>query len=239
LPRVIKRPTQAPTRTEAAPRPQPPPARKQIIEREVVSATSEARRIVQEAQAEAVRIIDEANEQALETRQRGFEEGREEGLQQHTQKIAEALFKVQRMENELEPLYVRFVRECVEAVIHQELAINRDAIVGVVRKALQEARQQKEIIVRAHPEDVEALKRNERRLLEMLARATSVEIREDASLRRGGCIVVTELGTIDASLERQLDALQAAIEIELRESGKGLPDDSELDPEDDPGGGGY
>ncbi|MCB9648035.1 MAG: type III secretion system stator protein SctL [Deltaproteobacteria bacterium] len=242
MPKVIKRGIgPAPTSSRPMPGPPPvaaPPQKKRIIEREVVGATHEAAEIRRRAEEDAQRILDEAQEQAYETRQHGFEEGKQEALAQYTQQISQALLQVQRMADELEPLYVGLIRDCVEKVLNQELQVNPQAIVGVVRGALVDARQQREIIVRVNPADADALERNKNRLLEILARANTVEVRPDASVTRGGCVVVTELGSIDASLERQLEALAQAIEIEYREGSSGASyDESELDPEDDPGGG--
>jgi flagellar biosynthesis/type III secretory pathway protein FliH len=143
------------------------------------------------------------------------------------------------MEEEIEPSYVNLVRECVEKIIGQELKMNPEAIVGVVRNALIDARQQREIIVRVNPADVEALNKNKNKLLEILARANAVEVREDASITRGGCMVMTELGAIDAQLERQLEALATALSAELTEADYGGVEEGELDPEDDPGYGSY
>ncbi len=207
----------------------------------MVGATSEARRIVQEAEAEAQRIIEEAQEHATETHQRGYEEGRQEGLAQHTQELSQALLRVRNIEEGLEAEYIGLVRECVERILSQELKLHPDAIVGIVRGALQDARQQREIIVRVNPADMDALQKNQGRLLEVLARANAVELREDATVSRGGCVVFTELGTIDGTLERQLEAMSQAIQAELSEGAAAGPyqQDDELDPEDDPGYGGY
>ncbi len=223
----------------------PPPAapfgpdgrpRRRIIEREVVGATHEARRIIQEAEAEAQRILDEAREHAAQTHQRGFEQGREEGLAEHTQHITQALLRVRQIERQLEAEYIGLLRECVEKILDHELTLRPEAIVGVVRGALRDARQQREVIVRVHPDDAEQLRRQQARLLEVLARANAIDIRADQGVTRGGCVVATELGTIDASLERQLDALVAAVEAELAES-PGFDPHDDLDPEDDPGAG--
>ncbi|CAN0592074.1 unnamed protein product, partial [Laminaria digitata] len=154
----------------------------------------------------------EAQEQAYETRQHGFEEGKQEALAQYTAQITQALLQVQKMADEMEPQYIGLIQGLVEEVLNAELKVNPDAIVGVVRKALADARQQREIIVRVNPTDADALERSKNRMLEILARANSVEVRADASVTRGGCVVVTELGSIDASLERQLEALSQAIQ---------------------------
>ena len=237
MPKVIKRGTpiasssQSPTSVRPA-----PVARKRIIEREVVGATQEAEEIRRRAEDEARRIIEEAQEQASQTLQNGFEEGKQRAMAQFSHEITVALGRVQEMERQLEPLYVGLITECCEKIIGQELQQNPQAILGVVRNALAHARQQREILVRINPADADVLQKNRNRLLEILARAQSVEIREDASVTRGGCVVVTELGTIEASLERQLEALASALDDELREGQQGgFNQESELDPEDDPG----
>lgn len=246
MPKVIKRgPGASPERPATEPASSPPLApsarpKKRIIEREVVGATHEARRIVQEAEAEAQRILEAAKEAAAETHQRGFERGREEGMAEFSQATSAALLRVRKIEEGLEADYIGLLRTCVEKILGRELEQSPGAILGVVRNALLDARQQREITVRVHPEDAAVLEKSQPRLLEVLARANAVDVRRDPGVTRGGCIVATELGTIDASLERQLDALAAAVEAELGEVG-GPPelDESELDPEDDPGAGGY
>lgn len=201
-----------------------PPAQKpkqQIIQREHVEANIEARRIKQEADQEADRIRQEAEQQAEEMRQRGYDEGYQEGLAAYTQQTTRALLQLRSQEGAIENEFIKLVRVCVEKVLGQEIKLNPDAVSGIVRMALKDARQQREIIVRAHPEDIDGLNKNKRKLMEVLARANMIEIREDQTIERGGCIILTELGTIDASLNQQLDAMQAAIDEEIREGGAG------------------
>ena len=206
--------------SSALPTPGPKPGKKRIIERELVDASREAAEIRRFAEEEAQRIIEQARVQAEETRQLGFREGREEAMAELTKKLSQALLGVERLAQQMEPEYVGLVTFCVEKVIDMELKIHPEAIVGVVRAALADARRQREIMVRANPDDVSALESNKSRLLEVLARARTIEVRPDANVRRGGCMVVTELGTIDASLERQLEALAHAVQDELRENPK-------------------
>lgn len=232
LPKVIKRGSQAPEPSH----PQRMMKKRPVIGREVVGATKEAAEIRRQAEDEAQRILEEAQEGALETRQHGFEEGKQEGLAKYTQQIAQALLRVKKIEDALEPTYVGLVSECVEKIIGEAVKIDSTLIVGVVRRALLDARQQREIIVRVNPADVRALDTNRNKLLEILARANAVEIREDASITRGGCMIMTELGAIDAQLERQLEAMEAALQAELTEADLAAYE-SELDPEDDPGAG--
>jgi type III secretion protein L len=214
-----------------------------IIPREHVDANIEARRIKQEAYDEAERVRQEAEAAADITRQEGYDAGYQEGLAAYTQQTTKALLQLRQSEQAIEGEFIKLVRACVEKVLGQEIKLNPDAVTGIVRMTLADARQQREIIVRVHPEDVESLNKNKRKLLEILARANSIEIREDQTITRGGCIVLTELGMIDASLDRQLDAIKAAVEEEYRLGSSGDEEeaysDEQQDPEDDPNYGSY
>jgi type III secretion system HrpE/YscL family protein len=222
LPKVIKggigpspssRPAPQAPSTRAAPVPLRPEKRS-IIEREVHDAKAEAKQIIAEAEAQAAQILEDAQAQAQTTREEGYKAGYEDGAAQFTETVTRALQEVEAFKAEVEPQYIALVRTCVEKILGQELRLNPDAVVGLVRNALRDATQQREIMVRVHPEDGEHVRKHQRRLMDVLARATNIEVRDDPSVARGGCVVVTELGTIDATLDRQLAAIVAALEEE-------------------------
>jgi type III secretion system HrpE/YscL family protein len=204
--------------------------KKAIIQKEVVDATADGRRIIAAAEQQAAQMIDDAERQVQEIRDRAHDEGYQEGLGQHTEAIMRASIELKRLREAVEAEYVKLVRTCVEKLLGQEIKLHPDAVVGIVRNALRDAGQQREIIVRVHPSSAEEVRKNHRRLLDVLARANQVEVREDPSVSPGGCIVVTELGTIDASLERQLQAIEAALDLELQRGGG---DDGEEPGEDE------
>ncbi|MEE2902754.1 MAG: type III secretion system stator protein SctL [Myxococcota bacterium] len=239
MPKVIKR-KEADSASASSSRPTKPPrrsghsggrGRKPIIEKEIVGAEKEARRILAEARTQAQQIIDQAKHEGEEIRQRAHQEGYEEGLGQHTEQTTQALLQVEQMKASIEPEYIKLVTACVEKIIGKELRTEPRTIVSIVRAALKDATQQREINVRVNPDDVDTLRSNQRRLFDVLARAGNVEIREDDSVRRGGCIVVTELGTIDASLDRQLAALEVALQDELNSSEEDESETGEYDEE--------
>ena len=62
-----------------------------------------------------------------------------------------------------------------------------------------------------HPDDLKALERGRPRLLERALRAQALQFRADPSVGRGGCIVESELGTVDARLPVQLEAIERAL----------------------------
>ena len=229
MPKVIKRGSHggAPSSPPVSRHDQHDPrGRKPIAKKHVVEARAAARSMRAEAEGQAEQIIELAKRQAEELRQRGYDEGYQEGLGQYTEQTTRALLEVEKYKRAVEPEFIRLVCACVERIIGEELKLNPEAVIGVVRAALKDATQQREVNVRIHPDDTDALRKHQRRLVDALARASTIEIREDATVARGGCIIMTELGTIDASLERQMMALKTVLEDEMQH---GDPDASHDD----------
>jgi flagellar biosynthesis/type III secretory pathway protein FliH len=115
------------------------------------------------------------------------------------------------VESDLRALAVRIA----ERLLERELSLNADAVTDIVAAALRQAGAPRDVLVRVHPDDLKALERGRPRLVERCARAQVVQLRADPTVGRGGCIVETELGTVDARLPVQLDAIERA----LRQSG--------------------
>jgi flagellar assembly protein FliH len=102
-------------------------------------------------------------------------------------------------------------------------AASREFVAGVVENVLTLARGQGEAVVRLHPRDAVTLRGAMTEPLRIAGQA--VQLVEDETLAHGGCVVVSELGTLDGSLEVQLRRLRdllssapANIGVALQES---------------------
>lgn len=186
------------------------------VDARVYQAARQAEEILLCARAEAERIRGAAREERELLRAEAREDGRQEGLAQAAGMLARAATARDRtlaaMEQELIALAISVARK----VLGRELKQDRSAVVDLAVQALGQARHRKEISIRVHPADAAELRRQERRLLEGLARARWIEVREDESLPAGAVLVETEAGMIDARLEPQLEALSQALEEAAR-----------------------
>ena len=112
------------------------------------------------------------------------------------------------MLSEAEPQIIRMVMDIAEKVIGRQ--IEKGAIVDVVKNAISQAAGRK-IVVRVHPADVPMIREREKDLFASLDQNQSVSVKEDEEIPPGGCIVETEMGTVDARLETQLNAIKKAL----------------------------
>ncbi len=192
-----------------------------VIDREVLQAGDQASQIIREAREDAAQIRMEARAllaKVQEDRERAVEEGRERGYQEGLQAGLEMLVRVKELRHKLfldnEREMVKLVFEIAKKLIGREFSENDKAIMNVIRLALGDAVGDK-IVVRLNPQDYETVKKNERELMLSLEGVKTLGLREDESVQVGGCVVDTEIGTVDAQLDTQLNAIKKALGLTL------------------------
>ncbi len=174
-------------------------------------ATALLRQAKQDAEnikAKAREVLQDAERDYEDERQRGYEDGLEEGRGTWSQKLMEAATAKEKMLQDAEPQIIRMVMDIAEKVIGR--AVEKGAVVEVIKKTIEES-SGKKITVKIHPKDWETVKAREQELVSALDQRRSISVREDESVGPGGCIVETELGTVDARLELQLKAIRNAL----------------------------
>ncbi|MBI2981083.1 MAG: hypothetical protein HYY44_02075 [Deltaproteobacteria bacterium] len=186
-----------------------------IVPGELIVARDEARKIVQRAKEEAAlirtraeEVLIRAVEEKAQEKTRGHEEGRQEGLAELTGRIVEAEAEREKILSGQESEIIGMVMEIAGKIVAREL--EKGAVIDIVREALNKAIGDR-VVVKVHPND---RKRLEKELPPFVDPMKTLQLREDAGVTPGGCLVETELGTVDARLETQWAAIRKALGFE-------------------------
>ena len=91
------------------------------------------------------------------------------------------------------------------------LPISPELVEAVIREALQQVEQTAEITIQLHPEDLALLRKHESPILSGVPDAGPLRFITSASVTRGGCLVQTRFGLIDARRETKMDQLRQNI----------------------------
>jgi flagellar assembly protein FliH len=169
------------------------------------SAARQARALVAAAEAEAARIRSEAFAQ-------GYAAGRDEllaGMAPSVEAFGAAVAGVRALEadvaDRVEPQAVALAVSVAERVVAGVIAAEPERVVDVVRGALRTLVERERIVVLVHPEDVELVR-------EALP---ELEVHEERRVTRGGAVVRTALGEVDATIETKLERAREAMLTEL------------------------
>jgi flagellar biosynthesis/type III secretory pathway protein FliH len=185
--------------------------RRAIVDADVFDAKLEGDRLVAEAREAAERERAAARDEVERIARKAEAEGRERGLAAVTELLVGARAVAARAragaEAELRTLAVRIA----EKILGRELQLDASAVVDVAAAAMRHAGEPRELVVRCAAEDLEALERGKPRLVERCRSAQVARFVADERVPRGGCILETELGVVDARLSTQLEAIERAL----------------------------
>jgi flagellar biosynthesis/type III secretory pathway protein FliH len=174
--------------------------RARIIDGQVYDAGLEARRIIAEARAEAERI-----------RQRA----RDEGLAQAQAEVAPLMLRArreaQRLLDRAHHDIVALAVRIAERLVRRSLALDPEIVADIAEAAIAAAGPREELVVRLHPDDLAALEARDCNGSALLRARCHLRVQPDAGVGRGGCIVDSPAGSVDARLATQLAAIERAL----------------------------
>lgn len=178
-------------------------------------AKKEVEKLLNDARTEAEMIRNEAYEMA---RKKGYEAGYNEGLseierlkEEIRQKEDSLLKDYNAKVEELEPLMVEKVADLMEYVFRVQFSTSRAMIMHILAGALGKINNSKEFIIHVAHEDAAVVKANHDRILAMVPNAVSVEVMDDPTLVKNQCLVETDGGVYDCSLDIQMEKLIKSI----------------------------
>lgn len=177
------------------------------------TALVQAQALLDEARAQADAILAGAQEAFEAERRRGYEDGKQEALLDQAEKMIETVGRTvdyfAGVENEMVDLVMSAVRKVVDGFD------DRDKVMIVVRNVLAVVRNQKHMTLRLNPDDVEVVRARINDILADYPGVGYLDLMADARLARGACILESEIGMVEASLEGQIAALQGAFQRTL------------------------
>ena len=214
------------------PLPQSPPIDVDAIAkqaRELIDcAEQHAKALLQDAFERASQLLAEAGERGdalvetvqAEARIAGHAEGtaaadREMSDMMATMRNLVDMARVERhkLMESAEPELVRLAVGIAERVLHQQIALDRGVVVEMARVAIGRLVEKESVTVRVNPGDLERMREHRDELLSN-GEIKNFRVIEDQRVDRGGVVVETDGGTIDARISTQVNEAKRVLHIE-------------------------
>lgn len=189
-------------------------------------AETEANAIVEKAKAEAAQIVAEAQAQhdkiVSEARNEGFEQGSKEGFEkgsaevdrliERMHKILEAVMQrreeiLQDTESQIVELVILMARKVIKILSENQ----KNVIMANTVAALRKVKTRGNVTLRVNIEDVKLTTAHADEFIQHVENVQGITVQEDSSVEKGGCIVETDFGAIDARISSQLTELENKI----------------------------
>ena len=189
-------------------------------------AEKEAQDIVNKAQAEAQEIIAKAHSEENEIRdsayRKGYDEGQKSGyndgqselnrLIERVHKIVESVMNrreeiLRDTEQQIVDLVILMTRKIVKIISENQKGV----VLSNVLSALKKVKTRCSVIIRVNIEDSKLTSEHTGEFIKRLEAVQGITVIEDSSVDKGGCVVETDFGAIDARIASQLGELENKI----------------------------
>ena len=179
-----------------------------VLSREECALLLDAGQVLQQAREEAARIAAEAQEAYERERQRGYEDGLAEARLEQSERMIDLVSRSVDYFGRIEGRMVDLVLQAVRSLLDE--FDERERVVQVVRKALSAARNQKQLVLRIHPEKAEIVREAMHEILEAYPGVGYLDVMPDSRIAIDACVLESDIGVIEASISGQLEALRKA-----------------------------
>jgi flagellar assembly protein FliH len=151
---------------------------------------------------------EQGNTSAWEVQQKFIEEAKEV--------LEEAFRTKEKVIESAEPFLVKLSFEIAKKIVCEEISLKPDQILSIVRTAIAKVQEGEKVTICVHPEQFSFVQDKRSYLQTLLPSQTELIILPDYKIQNGGCIVRTSFGTIDATIDTQLETIRRV----LLEAGK-------------------
>lgn len=198
--------------------------KKSDLQKMKVQAEDEARDIIAAARKKATELEEEISLKTDDIEKdaytRGYKEGHELGFQDGKDEIGrlierlhviltKAIEKRNEIIEESESQLINLVLLISKKVIKVISENQKNVVVNNVIQALRKLKGRGEVTIRVNMADLELATEHRRFFTEKVENVKNITILEDSSVEKGGCIIETDFGQIDARISAQLNEVEA------------------------------
>ncbi|PTY00938.1 HrpE/YscL family type III secretion apparatus protein [Verrucomicrobia bacterium LW23] len=173
-----------------------------------------AETLLAEAHAESEKLRADAKVVYETEKKRGYEAGLDEGREQiATQLMENAMSSVNSMaamEERIVDVVIRSLRKILGEMD------DREVVTKVVQRALEMVRNQKQVLLRVSPGDFDAIQSRLDDFMRQFPAIDVIDVKQDSRLKAGGCILETDMGMVEASVDVQIEAIKTALINSIR-----------------------
>ncbi|MFN4215989.1 MAG: flagellar assembly protein FliH [Brevinematales bacterium] len=183
----------------------------------IAEARREAEKILAEAREEALRIRQEAQKEGFARgHEEGFVEGREE-LKSMVERLKQIIYAtIQEREKILvhsEQQILNLIVTMVKKVVKRLTVEEQNVVLNNAKEALSLVRGAMRVYIHVNPEDYNFTVQHKEELIRMIEGMPEVKFFENPAVDRGGVLIETDIGEVDATIATQLEELENKIEF--------------------------
>jgi type III secretion protein L len=189
-----------------------PSEENKVIPAEDFSTLMEASEILNRAKEDIEHYKKQTEKECQELKEQAKEAGFAEGLSQFNEHLIHFDKQLRLIKMDLQKQILPLALKAAKKIVGEQLTLHPETIVEIVIQTLAPVVQNHRFSIYVNKADKEILEANKSKIKDILEQVQVLTIHERSDIAPGGCIIETESGIINATLDNQWRALESAFE---------------------------
>lgn len=189
-----------------------PASLKKIIPAEEYMELVSAAEILEKAKEDVATYRKEAEDECARLKEEAKQAGFDEGLAQFNEQLLLFERSLRELRLQLQKQVLPLALKAAKKIIGKELETHPEVIVDIVLQTLAPVTQNFKVTIFVNKVDKEILETNKPKLKSILEQVRTLIIQDRDDISPGGCVIETETGIINATIETQWRALETVFE---------------------------
>jgi len=169
--------------------------------------------------------VEEVKKEVQKAYNNGFDDGQQVTTSNYKAEIEKYREWIRRFDNVIEDLTIGYhveinkfedsltslAKMMAEHILDREISLDSEVVITQAKKAIDSLDEEQIFRIRINPDDMEALEDAKSRLTPDKSVTENIVLSPDDSIEKGGCILETSAGTVDARISKQLEKLENAL----------------------------
>lgn len=185
---------------------------KKVIPAKELETLLDAKEILKTVQEEAKEYRKEVAAECEKLKEQAKKEGYEAGFKEWSEEILKFQERTDSLKQEYTSMLAPVALKATQKIVGKAFELSDDLIFQLVENALKPVLQHKRITIYVNREDISSLEKHREDLKKLFESIEILSIRERDDITKGGLVIETEGGIINARLENQWGVLEQAFE---------------------------
>ncbi len=181
-----------------------------VIPKDEYSVLLDAKAVLDKAKEDASTLRKKNQEECEELRKKAEEEGFQEGLERFNEQLLFFDSELKKLRHETTQAVIPLALKAAKKIVGKELETHPETIVEIVMQALAPVTQSHRIKIYVNKAERELVEASKPKIRAILEQVESLTVLDRPDVAPGGCIIETEAGIINATIENQWRALETA-----------------------------
>lgn len=187
-----------------------------VIPKKDFEALLSAKELLTETEEQHEEFLERLEQERQSALEKGYEDGYQKGLESLNEHIIALNEEMKTIRLAMQQKIVPIALKAAQRIVGNALDMKPETVVDIVQQALIPAKEAHEIKIYVAKEDMARIEKAKSTLRKTLDHVELFVVEQRADISPGGCVIETENGIINATIENQWKALEGALKKVLK-----------------------